>query len=155
MNSQDWLDFLGLFFHIAGFILGLGAVTVIDFHGFLGRTSPYWTEAATRTHKITKPLIWVGLILAIAGGLLFYRHDAFTPVHAIQVLLALVLILNGLYLTFFVSPHLLRRETLERSNEILSKTWQSKIMASFLLSFFGWWIEFVLLIFHLAPLRRA
>ena len=49
------LDFIGLFIFIAGFIIGLGAVTVIDIHGFLGRKSAYWTEATIRTHKVTKP----------------------------------------------------------------------------------------------------
>lgn len=55
------LDFLGLFLSLSGFVLGLGAVTVIDIHGFLGRKSQYWTEATTRTQKVTKPLIWVGI----------------------------------------------------------------------------------------------
>lgn len=62
------LDFIGLFILITGFVIGLGAVTVIDIHGFLGRKSAYWTEATTRTHKVTKPLIWIGIILAIVGG---------------------------------------------------------------------------------------
>ena len=61
---------LTLFILFAGFIIGLGAVTVIDLHGFLGRTSTYWTEATTRTHKVTKPLIWAGMFLVIIGGAL-------------------------------------------------------------------------------------
>ncbi|MDO8659167.1 MAG: hypothetical protein Q7K54_01055 [Candidatus Parcubacteria bacterium] len=56
------LNFIGLFVFISGFIVGLGAVTVIDIHGFLGRKSSYWTEATTRTHKVTKPMIWVGIL---------------------------------------------------------------------------------------------
>jgi hypothetical protein len=59
------LDFVGLFLLLAGFIIGLGAVTVIDIHGFLGRRSSYWTEATTRAHKVTKPLIWLGIALAL------------------------------------------------------------------------------------------
>ena len=57
------IDIIGLFIILAGFIIGLGAVTVIDIHGFLGRRSNYWTEATTRTHKVTKPLIWIGITL--------------------------------------------------------------------------------------------
>lgn len=38
------LDFIGLFIFISGFIVGLGAVTVIGIHGFLGRKSEYWIE---------------------------------------------------------------------------------------------------------------
>ncbi len=32
---------VSLFILIAGYIIGLGAVTVIDLHGFLGRKSSY------------------------------------------------------------------------------------------------------------------
>jgi len=56
----EFLDILGVFVSLAGFILGLGAVTVIDLHGFFAQKSSYWTVATTRTHKITKPLIWIG-----------------------------------------------------------------------------------------------
>lgn len=34
---MDVLNFIGLFIFLAGFVIGLGAVTVIDIHGFLGR----------------------------------------------------------------------------------------------------------------------
>ena len=80
VNSFTWMEFVGLYLHLAGFIIGLGAVTVIDLHGFLGRKSPYWTEATTRTHKVTKPLIWLGMTLAIMGAVVFHyqtRLDLF------------------------------------------------------------------------------
>ena len=80
VNSFTWMEFVGLYLHLAGFIIGLGAVTVIDLHGFLGRKSPYWTEATTRTHKVTKPLIWLGMTLAIMGAWIFHyqtRLDLF------------------------------------------------------------------------------
>jgi hypothetical protein len=71
MDSFTWKAFFGLFIHLAGFVIGLGAVTVIDLHGFLGRKSPYWTEATTRTHKVTKPPYLVGNDLGNLGGLDF------------------------------------------------------------------------------------
>lgn len=74
-KTIPWGEVIGLFLFIAGFIIGLGAVTVIDIHGFLGRKSSYWTEATIRTHKVTKPLIWLGMSLAILGGLVFYRYS--------------------------------------------------------------------------------
>ena len=103
----SWADILGLFLFIAGFIIGLGAVTVIDLHGFLGRKSSYWTEATIRTHKVTKPLIWIGIFLAILGGLITYRHIGFSGISLIHAVLAVVLILNGTFLSFWVSPRLL------------------------------------------------
>ena len=41
------LTFISLLVSFIGLIIGLGAVTVIDVHGFKGRKSPYWTEATT------------------------------------------------------------------------------------------------------------
>lgn len=128
---------IGLFLHLAGFVIGLGAVTVIDLHGFLGRRSSYWTEATTRTHKVTKPLIWIGMALAVAGGALW--HGAWTPVAASQAGIAAVLVLNGCFLTFGVSRFLLERERQGRAAELLPARWQAAIAVSFVVSFAGWW----------------
>lgn len=139
MFSINWLDFVGLFAVIAGFIIGLGAVTVIDVHGFLGRKSSYWTEATTRTHKITKPMIWIGISLAVFGGLIYFRNDAFVGIPMYLALIAVVLVLNGIFLSFKVSPYLLQKEKDGRAGELLSRDWQKKIMVSLLFSDIGWW----------------
>jgi hypothetical protein len=141
------LDFLGLFLYIAGFIIGLGAVTVIDIHGFLGRNSSYWTEATIRTHKITKPLIWVGIILVLIGSSLFYRNVPLVGIPLYQYLIALVLIVNGLFLSFYVSPFLLAREREGKQAELLPDSLQKKIMVSLIFSDLGWWGSLVLLVY--------
>ncbi len=133
------LDFIGLFILLSGFIIGLGAVTVIDIHGFLGRKSSYWTEATIRTHKITKPLIWFGIFLAIIGGFLFFRDQAFTGILVYLCLIAFILILNGLFLSFYISPILLKRENEGMQSELLPKSFQNKIVFSLLISDIGWW----------------
>lgn len=143
------LDFLGLFLLLAGFVIGLGAVTVIDIHGFLGRKSEYWTEATTRTHKVTKPLIWVGILLAIVGGMLFYRDVATGAIPFFHALIAFILVLNGLFLSFKVSPYLLKREREGNERELLPQKWQRKIMISLIISDIGWWGGLVLLVFYL------
>lgn len=140
---------LGLFILIAGYIVGLGAVTVIDLLGFLGRKSSYWTEATTRTHKVTKPLIWIGTLLAIIGGIIFYRNETFTGIPLFQSIIAMVLILNGLFLSFRVSPYLIEREKQNKSGELLSVSWQKKITASFVVSFLGWWGGLLLLVVYI------
>lgn len=142
------MEIIGLFLFIAGLIIGLGAVTVIDLHGFMGRRSTYWTEATTRTHKITKPLIWTGTILAIIGGIIFYQNPEmkFAMWHAI---IAIVLILNGIFLSFSVSPFLLQREKEGHSSDLLPAVWQKKITVSFIVSFIGWWTAVILLVLQL------
>jgi predicted RND superfamily exporter protein len=129
------LTITATFLIIIGFIIGLGAVTVIDIHGFLGRKSAYWTQATTRTHKITKPLIWIGTILFVIGFSILYEGQLLL----IQSAIAVVMILNGIFLSFSVSPFLLKREKEGLDAELLPKFWQTKITASFIVSFLSWW----------------
>lgn len=143
------LDFIGLFLFIAGFIVGLGAVTVIDIHGFLGRKSSYWTEATIRTHKVTKPLIWLGTFLAIVGGAVVYRYESLSGIPLAHTIIAAVLILNGLFLSFVVSPFLLAQEATGKSRELLPSSLQIKITFSFFVSFVGWWSALVLLMLYI------
>lgn len=142
-------DFVGLFCMLAGFIIGLGSVTVIDIHGFLGRTSSYWSEATTRTHKVTKPLIWAGIFLLIFGGIFFYRDANLTGIPLIHLIISIVLIINGCFLSFSVSPFLLEQERQGKQKELLSTSWQHKIMASMILSDIGWWGALVLFVIYL------
>ena len=149
LDAINWIDVIGLFVMLAGFIIGLGAVTVIDLHGFLGRKSAYWSEATTRTHKVTKPMIWVGIFLVIVGGASLYRNEAFVGIPFIHTIIAGVLILNGLFLSFKVSPFILKREREGKSRELLPASWQKKIMVSLIISDIGWWGGLFLLVLYL------
>jgi hypothetical protein len=138
-----------LFTTLAGLIIGLGALTVIDFHGFLAQKSEYWTEATTRTHKVTKPLIWTGLFLFMIGAGFLFKND-YSGIPTWMGLILIPLVLNGCFLSFAVSPHLLKKEKEGRAKEILSPAWQRAIFASFILSLVGWWALVVLLTLALA-----
>lgn len=146
---MNW-DAIGLFIMIAGFVIGLGAVTVIDIHGFLGRKSPYWTEATIRTHKVTKPLIWIGMTLAIIGGAILYCGESLAGIPLIHSIAAVIMILNGCFLSFYVSPYLLRQEREGKARELLPSRLQAAIAASFVVSFAGWWGSLVLLVIYLS-----
>jgi hypothetical protein len=149
MTTQLWIDTVGLFLFLAGFVIGLGAVTVIDIHGFLGRKSSYWTEAPTRTHKVTKPMIWAGIILASIGGTILYRYESFSGIPLIHSIIAIALLANGYFLSFKVSPFMLEREREGRSGELLPLSWQKKIMVSLIVSDIGWWGGLFLLAMYL------
>lgn len=144
------MDFWGLFICIAGFVVGLGAVTVIDIHGFLGRKSAYWTEATIRTHKVTKPLIWIGIVLAVIGGIILYRNEPFYGIPFYHACIAGVLILNGMFLSFGVSPFLIEREREGRQGELLPASMQKKIIVSLIVSDLGWWSGLLLLVAYIA-----
>lgn len=143
------LNFIGLFLMIAGFIIGLGAVTVIDIHGFLGRKSIYWTQATIRTYKVTKPMIWAGTVIAIIGGFILYRNVPFAGVPLYHAIIAVVLVLNGLFLSFYVSPFLLKMEAEGRAGELLPQTLQNKIMVSLIISDIGWWGSLIMLVWYI------
>lgn len=146
MPLTNAIDGVGLFLFIAGFVIGLGAVTVIDIHGFLGRKSSYWTEATTRTHKVTKPMIWIGIFLAVIGGMIFYRRQPLVGIPLVEACIAVALLCNGWFLSFKVSPYMLQREKENRSGELLPKSWQQKIMVSLIVSDIGWWGGLALLV---------
>jgi hypothetical protein len=115
----------------------------------LGRKSSYWTEATIRTHKVTKPLIWAGIFLAIIGGLIFYRDVPFSGIPFYHALIACMLILNGIFLSFYVSPFLLLRESEGRQTELLPRSMQNKIIVSLIVSDIGWWIGLFLLVVYI------
>ena len=142
-------EIISLFILLSGFVIGLGAVTVIDLHGFLGRKSSYWGEATVRTHKVTKPLIWLGTLLAIVGGLLYFKNFPTTIVPITLSYIAVALVLNGFFLSFSVSPYLLKMEREGRAGELLPKTWQRKIAVSLVVSDLGWWSALLLLAYYL------
>lgn len=126
-------NFISLFLIIAGYIIGLGAVTVIDTLGFLGRKSPYWTETTIRAHKVTKPLIWLGTFLILIGNY-FYKN-----LNTYLIYFYIVLVLNGIFLSFYVSPILLDREMKGKQKDLLPSSLQIKITISFIISFLTWW----------------
>jgi hypothetical protein len=151
--DAPWLDIIGLFLFMAGFIVGLGAVTVIDIHGFLARKSKYWTKATIQTHKVTKPLIWAGIILATVGGSIYYRLSGLSSTATFHLLLLIILILNGIFLSFKISPYLLKQEKSEKPDKLLPKKMQIKITISFIISFLGWWSSLFLLVWHVLVAR--
>lgn len=136
-------NLLGIILIIVGYIVGLGAVTVIDTLGFLGRSSSYWTETTIRAHKVTKPLIWIGIFLILIGSY-FYKN-----LNPNLIYFYIVLILNGFFLSFYVSPILLEREKKGKIKEILPASLQNKIFVSFIISFLSWWGSLILFLINL------
>lgn len=144
------MSFIALFILFAGFIIGLGAVTVIECLGFLGRKSGYWTEATTRAHKVTKPLIWLGMIIAVIGGYLFYLELDIIGYRYIHLAAAMILIINGSFLSFYISPYLLKQEKAGKSQNLLPKSMQMATTISFFISIIGWWGSLVLFLLQIA-----
>lgn len=141
--------YIGLFLLITGLIVGHGAVTVIDTLGFIARRSHYWTQTTIRAHKVTKPLIWLGLTIGTVGGFLFYYQTPFFGAPFIHLVFLVLLILNGIYLSFVISPQLLDLEKQHQETKLLSKKTQYHIIASFIISLIGWWGTLATLVIYL------
>lgn len=124
---------------IAGFVIGLGAVSVIETLGFLGQRSGYWSEATIRTHKITKPLIWLGFFIATLGGAWYYSVIGWSEVMIAHGVFWIMMFMNGAFLTFWISPRLLARERQGLAAEILPKAWKVAVTLSFFVSILTWW----------------
>lgn len=142
------MSFIATLLIYMGFILGLGAVTVIDIHGFLGRRSLYWTKATIQTHKVTKLLIWAGTLLKLLGISVFCYLNGLTTSWTITLFILFVLVFNGLFLSFYISPLLLKQEK-EGSIALLPTRIQNMIFISFIVSFTGWWLNFALITYLL------
>lgn len=136
-----------LFLHIAGIIIGLGAVTVVDFMGFISRKDKKWTQTTIQAHHVTKPLIWVGTILVILSWIFILLKEGFTNINSVKSIILVILIFNGSFLSFYISPRL---DKLTGKNTLLPKHLQNRIAISMIISFIGWWSFVILTIAKLA-----
>ena len=137
LEKVDWL----LFFHFAGIIIGLGAVTVIDTMGFFSKRDKKKTQDTISAHHTTKPLIWIGTTIVLITWILILIQDGFGFIQNIKSVLLIVMIVNGSFLSFYVSPRL---DKLIGKKVILPKALQMKISINFFISFVSWW-SFVIL----------
>lgn len=80
---------------------------------------------------------------------MLYAHVPFSGIPVWHAIIAVVLVLNGCFLSFVVSPFLLKREREGRAMELLPMSLQMKITASFIVSFVGWWSAVVLFVMYM------
>ncbi len=139
MIDVDWL----MFFHFVGIIIGLGAVSVIDVMGFFSRKSKKKTQDTISAHHTTKPLIWIGTIIVLVTWIFILIERGFGIIEVIKSVLLGVMILNGCFLSFHISPRL---DKLIGKKVLLPRSLQTKIGISLVISFISWW-SFVLLSF--------
>lgn len=149
MDNQEL--FIPLLITVAGFVIGLGAVTVIDVHGVLGKFSAYWRAAAVKTHKITMPLIWIGSLLIGTG----YALSSGQGVNLSWLwYIYVILILNGSFLTFVISPKLIANEKADKPGAELPNLWQKLIILSTIISFCSWWSSLLIYLHALLTASR-
>jgi len=139
---MDWL----LFFHFVGIIIGLGAVTTIDIMGFFSRKDKVKTQETIAAHHTTKPLIWAGTIIILITWILILIGNNLEGIYLWKSLLLIVMILNGSFLSFVVSPAL---DKMIGVKKLLPKKLQFEIGISLVISVISWWFFVWLTIFGL------
>jgi hypothetical protein len=147
------LDFLGLLLIISGLGLGLGASTVMDVFGVLGRESEYWTVRAISTDKVAVPLMWIGVVLATVGGIMFNRNQGLSGVVLYQAIVWVVLIANGSFFTFYIIPRVYPIEHKPEGERLIPRGLVLKILPAFAISICSWWASVILLVWHLVMER--
>ncbi len=129
-------DILMDFFHMAGIIIGLGAVTVVDTMGMLSRNSRKWTQITVDAHHVTKPLIWLGIGIIALTWVIKMHLGVFNTIAYWKTGLLALMVLNGCFLSFYVSPYL---DSLRGTGKLVSDRMKMKITTSAVVSFLSWW----------------
>ena len=88
------------------------------------------------------------LFLILFGGILFFQNKELTQNLIYLILIFTILVINGIFLSFYISPILLEREKKGKIKEILPTSLQNKIFVSFIISFFGWWGSLLLFLYY-------
>lgn len=130
------MNSLTLFFHFGGIIIALGAVTVIDTMGFFSRKSIKKTQETIAAHHTTKPLIWIGIIIVLITWIIMIWGESFEGIYFWKSLLLVIMILNGCFLSFVISPKL---DKMIGIRKLIPKKLQIKIIMSLIVSFITWW----------------
>jgi hypothetical protein len=87
--------------------------------------------------------------VVITGESILYRDIGLNSVTIYQIITAFIMIVNGIFLSFSVSPFLIKRELEGRSKDLLPNSWQTKITVSFLVSFVCWWSNLAVVVLFL------
>jgi hypothetical protein len=82
------------------------------------------------------PLIWLGSLLVGVGYVLSALQGV--DVSWLWYIYA-ILILNGSFLTFVISPKLISNEKAGKPEAELPNSWQRLVILSTIISFTGWW----------------
>ena len=140
------------FFHIAGAIVAVGAVTAIDILLAWLKFHPKAAPLVARVAPLLSLQVWIGfMMLSGSGLLLFLPRWRLERVFVFQLKMGLVFVvfLNGIFLNMWVTPKFkaLASEWYQRTERMRKFTKIAGIAAA--ISFFGWWgIVFLMLVLY-------
>ncbi|MDQ3014640.1 MAG: hypothetical protein M3Q73_02160 [bacterium] len=129
------LFYIALFIHVISFIIGFGAVIVIDTFGSLWLIKRVKLATVNTVANVTEKLIWLGWSgLVLSGSVLLYHKGFIDNLTWIKLFFVLMLGLNGLFL------HSIKK-SMERlgTPEELPKIIMFRTALASAISQLGWW----------------
>lgn len=136
VNFGPELHRIGLAVHILALVMSLGTILVVDWLGLLWLLGKAQMHGSGKLEAAAKPLIWGGLALLLASGVLI-RPDLTNPATAIKLGCVLVLILNGLS----IAPAMHRLLALPAATRFgqLARVLRLRLMIALSVSQACWW----------------
>jgi hypothetical protein len=125
-----------LFLHLGALIAGFGAVLVVDLHGVLWLIGRRRLSDLMQITSALHPLIWGGLIVLVASGLLLHPNIVL-PRTQIKLVLVLVATLNGMW-AHRLSKRL-EREPAQSTAAGVDQQLLVRVMAAGAISQTAWW----------------
>lgn len=131
--------------HNIGFILGLGGATITDIFFFRFLRDGIITEQEKSTMDTLSSVIWVGLAILIASGIMLYlpeqaRFDV-SAKFLLKLVVVSVIVVNGLFLNLLVAP---RMRSLSFAREVPARRFRRLAFALGAISITSWYTAFIL-----------
>ncbi len=123
------------FLHLAGIVLGLGAISIIFLSGSILVRAGKMSPKAINVYYVTKPLVLAGIVLTGITWMLLYAQNPESLIGTVKSVMLGALFILALALALFVNPK--PDEKTDKSNVKL----HGPIV---LLSFLGWWLLLLL-----------
>jgi hypothetical protein len=125
-----------LFLHLGALVAGFGAVLVADLHGVLWLMGRRRLGDLVQVTSALQPLIWGGLILLVASGVLLHPN-VLLPRTDLKLLLVLVATVNGLWAHDLARR--LKEHPVDATADAVDQSLLVRVMVAGAISQAAWW----------------
>jgi hypothetical protein len=125
-----------LFLHLGALVAGFGAVLVVDLHGVLWLIGRRRLDDLLQISSALNPVIWGGLVVLVASGLLLHPNVMLLRTQ-VKLVLVLVATLNGMWAHHLSSE--LRAQPPGSAAGAVDQRLLVKVMGAGAISQGAWW----------------
>ncbi len=146
-------DLLGLLLHLAGFTFGMGAVVLTGAVVVSTGVDAVAGAMLAKIGGVARWFYWFGLMLAITGATILYRTSWLSGVALFQLIIALILIFNGIYFSQKVGARSEHSYSVTESYAMQTRRLRKKIGLTITLAIVGWGLALFFTCWYLLLLR--